>query len=197
MHAVNIESNTLKLYNVTKNFSSRRDDSEPLKFFEALSKCQLFNDEDISTINMAKVGDIHHFDPPTRYFTHKIWINAVKWQGTWYQFNQVPSLSSETFDDYIANGIVSVIPMMIMEHLGLESSSGFDNAGVIFNPFKKALEIFNIDEKRSYICTHQKVHKYLDFNDFNLRVLISRLLSYKNDFRPCQRIGKSGKNGKR
>ena len=128
---------------------------------------------------MAKVGDIHHFDPPTRYFTHKIWINAVKWQGTWYQFNQAPSSSSETFDDYISNGIVSVIPIIMMEYLGLESSSGFDNAGVIYNPYEKALEIFNIEEKRSYICTRQKVWYLVKKQHVNRYVLAYAYLLQK------------------
>ena len=148
-------------------------DYYPMSFFEALRQCQSMIEykarikqnykEDWS--NLLTLGKLYHFwkkegDRPIKHFRHQIRLNAIKFNGIWYEITNVPLTSYIDLATIESSGIGQQIPKSDMEPFDFNYEYGGDRYGLIFDPKTETLKVSYHSYKHSWLCSHKRQNKF-------------------------------------
>ena len=143
-----------------------------MNFFDALRQCKSMIEyradiqqnykEDWS--NLLTLGKLYQFyknhgDKPKKHFRHEIRLNAIKFDGIWYEITRVPDSSYIDLATIESSGIGQQIPESDMEPFGFNYEYGGDRYGLIFDPKTEELKVSYHNYKHSWLCSHKRQNK--------------------------------------
>ena len=96
---------------------------------------------------------------PDKYFSHKIWLNAVWFENKWYQILRVTD-EKRFIREYIEDGDAEEIPAEDLEKFQFQDAQFNNGDSLVYDPFHdKVFKRYKGYGKFSYICTHLKEYK--------------------------------------
>ena len=146
-------------------------DYHAMSFFDALRQCRSMIEykadikqeykEDWS--NLLTLGKLYQFFKDEKsilkHFKHDIRLNAIKYNGVWYEITKVPKTSYIDLATIESSGIGQQIPKSDIEPFGFNYEWGGDRYGLVFNPRKTELKVSYHSHKHSWLCSHKREKK--------------------------------------
>ena len=146
-------------------------DYYPMSFFDALRKCRsmieykasIKQDYQEDWSNLLTIGKLYQFFKDEKsilkHFKHDIRLNAIKYDGIWYEITKVPKTSYIDLATIETSGIGQQIPKSDIEPFGFNYEWGSDRYGLVFNPRKMELKVSYHSHKHSWLCSHKREKK--------------------------------------
>lgn len=125
-------------------------------------KQQLNEDESL----LLTLGKLYHFnrdgEKAEDYFDHSIRLNAVKYNGIWYEIQRVPHEYIHLHELPSMVNHVQALTVNDFIMLGFPTwlyGEGHNGDGLIFNPDENMIKVSDLDFQHPFICTHKRISK--------------------------------------
>lgn len=121
-------------------------------------------DEDTSLL--LTLGKLHYFRrdgaEAEDYFDHSIRLNAIKYDGIWYEIQKLQHGYIQIHDLPTMVNYVQALTAYDFLTLGFPSTlyhEGKNGDGLIFNPKENMIKVSDLDFQHPFICSHKRISK--------------------------------------